>query len=77
MNAIVKEINFEGSTLTDRADITEAFNFYFTLIGEKLANEIPSSTVNHISYISSTNNVFTLIEKIDISTVHYILRKII
>lgn len=75
MNASVKEINFEGSTLTNRTDISEAFNSYFTSIGEKLANEIPSSTVNRISYISPTNNVFTF-EKFDISTVHYLLRKI-
>ncbi len=73
--ASVKEVNFEGSTLTDPADISEAFNSYFTSIGDKLANEIPSSTVNPISYISPTNSVFSF-EEIDIAAVDHLLRKI-
>ena len=67
--------NFEGSALTNPADISEAFNSHFTTIGEKLANEIPSSTVDPISYISPTNSVFT-VEEIDVSTVDHLLRKI-
>ena len=67
--------NFEGSALTNPADISEAFNSYFTTIGEKLANEIPSSTVDPIYYISPTNSVFT-VEEIDVSTVDHLLRKI-
>ncbi len=73
--ASVKEVNFEGSTLTDPADISEAFNSYFTSIGDKLANEIPSSTVNPISYISPTNSVFSF-EEIDTAAVDHLLRKI-
>ena len=71
----VKEVNFQGSALTNPADISEAFYSYFPTIGEKLANEIPSSTVGPISYISPTDSVFTF-EEIVISTVDHLLGKI-
>jgi hypothetical protein len=37
----VKKVNLDGYEITNAAEISDAFNSYFTSIGEKLANKIP------------------------------------
>ena len=58
----VKAIKQEGVTLTNSADIVNTFNNYFTTIGDNLANKIPCSDVNPISYISPVNSAFSFAE---------------
>ena len=62
VNSNVKAIKQEGVTLTNSADIANTFNNYFTTIGGNLANKIPCSDVNPISYISPVNSAFSFAE---------------
>ena len=71
----VKKVNLDGNEITNAAEISDAFNSYFTSIGEKLANKIPCSNVNPVSYIQSTHSVFSF-EEIGLSTVNYLLKTI-
>ncbi|CAB4033111.1 Hypothetical predicted protein [Paramuricea clavata] len=71
----VKKVNLDGNEITNAAEISDAFNSYFTSIGEKLANKIPSSNVNPVSYIQSTHSVFSF-EEIGLSTVNCLLKTI-
>ena len=71
----VKKVNLDGNEITNAAQISDAYNSYFTSIGEKLANKIPSSNVNPVSYIQSTNTVFSFAE-IGLCTVNCLLKTI-
>ena len=71
----VKKVNLDGNEITNAAEISDAFNSYFTSIGEKLANKIPSSNVNPVSYIQSTNTEFSF-EEIGLCTVNCLLKTI-
>ncbi|CAB4025166.1 Hypothetical predicted protein [Paramuricea clavata] len=71
----VKKVNLDGNEITNAAEISDAFNSYFTSIGEKLANKIPSSNVNPVSYIQSTHSVFSF-KEIGLSTVNRLLKTI-
>ena len=71
----VKKVNLDGNEITNAAEISDAFNSYFTSIGEKLANKIPSSNVNPVSYIQSTHTVFSF-EEIGSCTVNCLLKTI-
>ncbi|CAB4032180.1 Hypothetical predicted protein [Paramuricea clavata] len=71
----VKKVNLDGNEITNAAEISDAFNSYLTSIGEKLANKIPSSNVNPVSYIQSTHSVFSF-EEIGLSTVNCLLKTI-
>ena len=71
----VKKVNLDGNEITNAAEISDAFNSYFTSIGEKLANKIPRSNVNPVSYIQSTHSVFSF-EEIGLSTVNCLLKTI-
>ena len=71
----VKKVNLDGNEITNAAEISDAFNSYFTSIGEKLVNKIPRSNVNPISYIQSPHSVFSF-EEIGLSTVNCLLKTI-
>ena len=71
----VKKVNLDGNEIANAAEISDAFNSYFTSIGEKLANKIPSSNVNHVSYIQSTHSLFSF-EEIGLCTVNCLLKTI-
>ena len=45
-----------------RLYIANTFNSYFTTIGDNLANKIPCSVINPISYISPVNSAFSFAE---------------
>jgi hypothetical protein len=45
----VKTIKHDEAEITNSADIANAFNTYFTTIGDNLANNIPNSDVMHES----------------------------
>ena len=72
----VNKVNLDGNEITNAAEISDAFNSYFTSIGEKLANKIPSSNVNPISYIQSIHSLFSF-EEIGLSTVNCLLKNIL
>jgi hypothetical protein len=55
----VNRVDFNGAEVTHTHEIAEAFNTHFTEIGENLAKSIPIADVNPISYINSTNSVFS------------------
>ena len=71
----VKKINLDGNDITNSADISDAFNSYFTSIGETLANKIPNSNVDPVSYILPTNTIFSF-EEIGMCTVNSLLKSI-
>ena len=71
----VKKINLDGNDITNSADISDAFNSYLTSIGEDLANKIPNSNVDPVSYILPTNTIFSF-EEIGICTVNSLLKSI-
>jgi hypothetical protein len=58
-HSTVNRVDFNGAEVTDTHEIAEAFNTHFTEIGENLAKSIPITDVNPISYINSTNSVFS------------------
>ena len=51
----VNTVEFKSVEITDRHEVTEAFNTQAE-IGENLANNIPKTDVNPISYIKPTNS---------------------
>jgi hypothetical protein len=55
----VNRVDFNCAEVTDTHEIAEAFNTHFTEIAENLAKSIPITDVNPISYINSTNSVFS------------------
>ena len=61
--------------ITDRHEVAEAFNTHFTETGENLANNIPKTNVNPISYIKPTNSVF-FFKMTDVNYVKDLLREI-
>ena len=69
----VKKINLDGNDITNSADISDAFNSYFTSIGETLANKIPNSNVDPVSYILPTNTIFSF-KEIGMCTVNSLLK---
>ena len=71
----VKKINLDGNDITNSADISDAFNSYFTSIGESLANKIPNSNVDPVYYILPTNTIFSF-EEIGMCTVNSLLKSI-
>ena len=56
----VSEVKVEGKPVTSSKDMSHAFNSHFISIGEKLAAEIPSSSLQPESFINRTNKIFTL-----------------
>ena len=57
------------------SDIAEAFNSHITRIGEDLANTIPNSDIDPLTYVKQTNSSFSFRE-ITIYEVLTLLRKI-
>jgi hypothetical protein len=64
----VKTIKHGEAEITNSADIANTFNTYFTTIGDNLANNIPNSDVNPISYINQVDSSFSFAE-INVETV--------
>ena len=52
----VKSIKQDDTEITNPYDIANAFNTYFTTIGDSLANELPHSDINPISYLYPVNS---------------------
>ncbi len=50
--ANVKSIKQDDAEITHSYDIANAFNTYFTTIGDSLASEFPNSVIDPISYIN-------------------------
>ena len=71
----VKKINLDCNDITNSADISDAFNSYFTSIGESLANKIPNSNVDPVYYTLPTNTIFSF-EEIGMCTVNSLLKSI-
>ena len=55
----VKSIKQDDTEITNPYDIANAFNTYFTTIGDSLANELPHSDINPISYLYPVNSSFS------------------
>ena len=64
----VKSIKQDGTEITNPYDIANAFNTYFTTIGDSLANELPHSDINPISYLYPVNSSFSFAQ-INVETV--------
>ena len=71
----MKTIKHDEAEITNSADIANAFNTYFSTIGDNLANNIPNSDVNPISYINPVNSSFSFAE-INVETVIKTLKSI-
>ena len=71
MNVIHEHIN----EINDTCEIAEAFNTHFTEIGETLANKIPKTDNDPISYLKPTNSTFSF-KTIDVNQVKTLLGKI-
>jgi hypothetical protein len=56
----ITEIHDGNNIVTEPADIAEQFNAFFTTAGNKIANSIPHSNVDPLSYINFTNPPPTL-----------------
>ena len=61
-------IKQDDTEITNSYEIANAFNTYFTTIGESLANELPQSDIDPISYLNPVNSSFSL-EKLNVETV--------
>ena len=64
----VKSIKQDDTEITNPYDIANAFNTYFTTIGDSLANELPHSDINPISYLYPVNSSFSFAQ-INVETV--------
>ena len=64
----VKSIKQDNTEITNPYDIANAFNTYFTTIGDNLANELPHSDINPISYLYPVNSSFSFAQ-INVETV--------
>ena len=56
-----REINLNGTSISESSDLSNAFNDHFSSIGPKLANDIPLSNNNdqcHRKYVKGINNRF-------------------
>ena len=51
---------FNGNSVNNSLEIANAFNDFFTTIGPLLANKIPASTVNPLSYVTNVPNSIVL-----------------
>ena len=56
-------------------DITEAFNNYFTNIGQSLAQEIPSLEIDPLAYVNPVDGVFSF-QRINVQKVIKLLKAI-
>jgi hypothetical protein len=56
----VKIVKQDDTEITNSYEIANAFNTYFTTTGDSLANELPHSHIDHISYINPVNSSFPL-----------------
>ena len=54
----VSQVKTGNQVFTSPGDIAEAFKNHFTNIGQSLAQEIPSSEIDPLAYISSVDGVF-------------------
>ena len=60
-NLSIREINLNGTSISEPSDLSNAFNDHFSSIGPKLANDIPLSNNNdhcHRKYVKGINNRF-------------------
>ena len=64
----VKSIKQDDTEITNPYDIANAFNTHFTTIGDSLANELPHSDINPISYLYPVNSSFSFAQ-INVETV--------
>ena len=64
----VKSIKQDDTEITNSYDIANAFNTYFTTIGDSLVNELPHSDINPISYLYPVNSSFSFAQ-INVETV--------
>ena len=61
VNLSIREINLNGTSLSESSDLSNAFNDHFSSKGPKLANDIPLSNNNnhcHREYVKGINNRF-------------------
>ena len=61
VNLSIREINLNGTSISESSDLSNAFNDHFSSIGPKLANDIPLSNNNdhcHRKYVKGINNRF-------------------
>ena len=55
----IREINLNGTSISESSDLSRAFNDHFSSIGPKPANDIPLSNNNshcHREYVKGINN---------------------
>ena len=60
VNLSIREINLNGTSISESFDLSNAFNDHFSSIGPKLANDIPLSNNNdhcHREYVKGINNI--------------------
>ena len=61
VNSSIREINLNGTSISESSNLSNAFNDHFSSIGPKIANDIPLSNNNdhcHREYVKGINNRF-------------------
>ena len=71
----INKLEFNSEEINDICEISEAFNAHFTKIGETVANKIPKTDTDSISYLKPTNNIFSF-KTIDVNQVKLFLEKL-
>ncbi len=73
--ANVKSIKQDDAEIMHSYDIANAFNTYFTTIGDSFASELLNSNIDPISFINPTNSSFSFTE-INVEIVIEILKSV-
>lgn len=53
----INDINVGGISISDKAQMSEEFNLFFSQIGKQISNSIQPTTVDPLSYINVPNNI--------------------
>ena len=68
---MITKLNLSNENVTENPnEIAHTFNTYFNTIGEKLANELPSTTETSESYVTPSNSTFQLKNASEVDVFH-------
>ena len=54
----INQVNVNGTDITGDVNVAEEFNDFFCSIGPKLANNIPPTNIDHLSYMTPVSTSF-------------------
>ena len=71
----MSQVKTGNQIFTSPGDIAEAFNNHFTIIGQSVAQEIPSLEIDPLAFINPVNGAFSF-QRINIKKVTKLLKTI-